>query len=343
MREPINSPSDSFSTQPARPSDPSSQIVTVQAETEYIDCSAEGSSLRIHMHPDAMDGIARDVIENDRTEVGGLLLGVVESDDGLLVRIERFQRILFTDAFDYQALEEAAAAILRSGELSVIGVYRSHKRPGFQLERSDFEMVERYFADPSDLVLLIKPESAADLAAQFFAHGPDGAMQVTGPLFPFRGKIAKPRRLVPDFVPEPVQAAPRFEEFPTERSSPTLADRLKKWWPVPAAIAVVAGTLWLVVPAMRQPATPKAQTEANRPLGLSVDPSGQAWRISWNPNATALHEARGVELFVREADDQKRIELAPRDLTSGIYMYRPAGQRRYFPARGNRELRARVG
>lgn len=316
MQDPINSRSDSLSAQPALPSGSSSQIVTLLAETEYIDCSADGSPLRIHMRPDAVDGIARDVMENERTEVGGLLFGTVENGDRLIVRIDRFQRILFTGAFDYQALEEAAAAILRSGELSVIGVYRSHKRPGFQLEPSDFQVVERYFADPSDLVLLIKPESATDLAAQFFAHGPNGAIQAAGPLFPFRGRALKPARLVPDFVP--------LVEFPTERSSPPPVSRVKKWWPAAAAIALVAGTLWLVVPALRQPES-KIQTEANRPLGLSVQPSGQAWSISWNPNASALHDAHGVQLFVKDADDQKRIELSPRDLASGTYLYQPAG------------------
>jgi TonB family protein len=58
---------------------------------------------------------------------------------------------------------------------------------------------------------------------------------------------------------------------------------------------------------------------------LSVEPSGQEWRVSWNPNATALHDARSVQLFVREGDDQNRIDLTPHDLAAGIYKYRPTG------------------
>jgi hypothetical protein len=60
-----------------------------------------------------------------------------------------------------------------------------------------------------------------------------------------------------------------------------------------------------------------------RPLGLYVDPAGQTWRISWNPKATALDEARSVQLFVREGDEQKRFDLSARDLASGSYQYSP--------------------
>ena len=87
--------------------------------------------------------------------------------------------------------------------------------------------------------------------------------------------------------------------------------------------------------ARRMPRPRNAVAEAARPLGLYVDPAGQTWRVSWNPNATALHEARNVQLFVREknepgrtiasGDDQNPIDLSARDLASGSYQYRPTG------------------
>ena len=68
-----------------------------------------------------------------------------------------------------------------------------------------------------------------------------------------------------------------------------------------------------------------ATPAADRPLGLYVDPAGDTWRVSWNPNATSLHDARTVQLFVREGDDQNRVDLTPGDLAAGTYQYRPAG------------------
>jgi outer membrane biosynthesis protein TonB len=52
---------------------------------------------------------------------------------------------------------------------------------------------------------------------------------------------------------------------------------------------------------------------------------GSAWQVSWNPNATALHDARSVQLFERTGDDQNRIDLSPHDLAAGIYKYEPTG------------------
>ena len=73
------------------------------------------------------------------------------------------------------------------------------------------------------------------------------------------------------------------------------------------------------------PSTPAQTAESVRPLGLYVDPLAQTWRVLWNPNATALHDARNVVLFVREGDDQKLVEPSPRDLAAGSYEYRPTG------------------
>src|ERR1019366_498099 len=74
------------------------------------------------------------------------------------------------------------------------------------------------------------------------------------------------------------------------------------------------------------PAAPvAAPNEIARPLGLAVEPMGSAWQVSWNSNATALRDARSVQLFVRAGDDQNRIDLSPHDLAAGIYKYRPTG------------------
>jgi hypothetical protein len=52
---------------------------------------------------------------------------------------------------------------------------------------------------------------------------------------------------------------------------------------------------------------------------------GSGFQVSWNPNATALHDARSVQLFVRDGDDQNRIDLSPRELAAGVYLYQSAG------------------
>jgi TonB family protein len=91
---------------------------------------------------------------------------------------------------------------------------------------------------------------------------------------------------------------------------------------------LVGGLLWyLLKPTGRGILTPPpaSTAETARPLGLYVDPLGQTWHVMWNPNATALREARSVQLFVREGDDLNRIDLPAPDLISGSHDYRPAG------------------
>jgi hypothetical protein len=366
-------------------------------EIEYFEWDPEESPVSIHIHPGVVDGIARDVIEGLETlsrlrlEVGGLLLGRVEAAPRPAVWIERYQRIscehrfgpqFILDSAEITALEEAAANILATGELAVVGLYRSNTRPRFQLEESDFELIRRYFSDSSDLVLLIRPESTHNIFGQFHAWDTKNGSHPVGAEFPFRGRAVTadsvpetagtkddevqgtggpskavvlpaiqreyPRRLVPDFVPSPVEPAPSLyglgrnagpdqsqstEELPTEQRT---RERLSKWLPPLAALLLVGGILWFLLQpggrrSLNSVSPAPAQTgETARPIGLYVDPSGPTWRVLWNPNATALHDARNVQLFVREKDDQKgddqnRIDLSARDLASGSYEYRPAG------------------
>ncbi len=343
---------------------------------DYLTQEQGAASILVHMHQDAVDGIARDAMEGFKAlptrglEVGGLLLGHVDPGERPAVWIERYQRVECAHRFgpqfvlddeDHRTLEQSAAAISQTAELSVVGFYRSHTRPGFQLEESDFDLVRRYFSDPSDLILLIRPGDPLGPSAQFFAHGEDGDMQSAGPVFPFRGRTVgsapesdlepvEPdtgrtfppergqRRIVPDFVPETPspRERPRDKEAVSSVAATPGPSRfnnpaIKKWWPLVAAMLLVGSVVgFLLYPRSgKQDATPATVTGEStapiRPLGLYVDPSGTSWRVSWNPAATALRDAAGVALFVRDGEDQNRIDLTPKDLQSGTYEYQPRG------------------
>jgi proteasome lid subunit RPN8/RPN11 len=336
---------------------------------EYLTWEAAGGRFLVHMHREAIDGLARDVIERSEglpVEVGGLLLGHAGRGERPVVWIERYQRIecghragphFILDREDYLLLERAASE--RSGDLSVVGIYRSHLRPGFQLEPSDFELTDRYFKDPEDLFLLIGTKGPGELLGQFFLHE-QGAGAATGevrpadPPFPFRGFIGEDpaertgrsaplpvpetlprRRLVPDFpaanpaldfLKEPRPAPPLFSSTDDLGESPSF---LRRRWPILAAVLLVAGGIAFFVQQASHhdsaaPAPAAAPVTEVRPLGLYVDPAGASWRISWNSTATALQGARGVKLFVRDGEDQNLIELTPKDLESGTYQYQPA-------------------
>src|SRR5712671_4848649 len=99
------------------------------SDADYLDLNG------IRMHVDAIDGIARDVAEGLPSEVGGLLLGVIEKNgERNTVRVERYQRIPCEHSFgpgfvldpkDRTALEAAAGAAFEAGRMEGIGFYRS--------------------------------------------------------------------------------------------------------------------------------------------------------------------------------------------------------------------------
>jgi hypothetical protein len=346
-------------------------------EVEYFNWEPESAAVSVHMHLGAIEGMARDIIERvsrqprPNVEVGGLLLGRLKPGDRPEVWIERYQRIPCAHSFgpkfvldrdDMEGLEKAATTVLASGDIAVVGFYRSHARPGFELEESDFELIRRYFSDPSDLILLVKAASAANLAGRFYTWDALSGAQPVGGEFPFSGRVVSSDTLpdTPETAgdaevtslsrPRPVAAAPREEPVAAIEPAPSLygladgagqwpdaeprtdtdeprAGGLKKWLPLLAALLLVGGIAWLMLRPARHTVSnpaPAQVAETGRPLGLYVDSAGPTWRVLWNPNATALHEARTVQLFVREGDEQTRVELAPY-LASGSFPYKPAG------------------
>jgi hypothetical protein len=356
---------------PSSTCDPANDTGT--ASTEYLVCQPEGAPFSIRMHRDAIDGIARDILEQKQPqpaitpEVGGLLLGRIVSGN---VWIDRFQRIVcrheegprwaLNDA-EREALESSAREILETGEHSIVGFFRSHTRPGtpLQADQSDLDLIGRYFADATDLVLLIRPadspgstvQPGPDLEARFFtrtgsSQTPDGDRRVepAGPMFAFQGRginlttVAEPdaeaTRQTPIPFPVPRFTAPEPAPLSAEAHTSDMASSYTEsnghgWWPMLAAACVVGLiAAFFLLPAgwpnLHKAATATVVREPVRPLGLSVNPEGSVWRISWNPNATALNGARSVQLFVREGDDQNRIDLSPGDLASGTYQYHPA-------------------
>jgi hypothetical protein len=336
-------------------------------EPEYLELNRN----TIRIQSGVVEGIARDVSESftgSASEVGGLLLGLVRrtSEVGApSVSIERYRQVpcdhsfgpgFVLDSNGRREMEQAAGAEFEGGSLAVVGFYRSHTRPGFQLEDSDRDLISRYFGDTTDVVLLIHPETSGDIPAQFYSRAADGAMQ-PGEAFPFRpAKTAPKRKLVPDYIPAAVAASRIIptrenptpnddipESEPTARRKPfeepppaTLAGSpnqglWKGWLPLAIAAAIVGGLLWAALNARshepQKVAAPIVVTqEPARPLGLYVDAAGPVWRVSWNTNATALHDAKGVQLFVREGDDQNRIDLTRQDITTGTRDYTPTGK-----------------
>lgn len=155
-------------------------------------------SISIHISLDVVERLLTSIIDGFGSipkrgaEVGGLLIGAHTPGSGVW-RIEEFVDVpirhklgpsyLLSDE-DHEAL---GAAVARAGESSIIGFYRSHTREGLFLTAEDNALIARYFPNPEQIVLLVRPSAMNVSMAGFFYRGEDGKFpEATPKEFPFR-------------------------------------------------------------------------------------------------------------------------------------------------------------
>lgn len=171
-----------------------------------------GKSISVHFDFAVIDALRSAILnaphseEGRRDEIGGLLLGRVEPVQNVIV-----------DGFELLSSEHkrGASFILsaRDGEKlgtrlqwwsehhnerEPIGFFRSHTRPGLYLDRNDQEVISRFFARPSDVALLVRPEADSScIGGAFFwedvaVHGTESYLE-----FPFDTRRLAPESYVP--------------------------------------------------------------------------------------------------------------------------------------------------
>ena len=141
--------------------------------------------LTVHLDFSVIDAINEEVargfglVPRRGAEVGGILLGRLESGPKAAVFIEGFDPVacryetgpsFHLGEQDSQALE-AQLARWRSGpdkRLSVVGFYRSHTRKEFAMDEQDAALCAKHFPDPKNVFLLIRPFAGRTSVAGFF-------------------------------------------------------------------------------------------------------------------------------------------------------------------------------
>jgi hypothetical protein len=154
----------------------------------------------IQLHFDVIDRILPEVMRGfgalprRGAEVGGLLIGRVLQQSPLLVSIEDYEPIpceyltgpsYRMSARDLQKLEESLEQ-WHDRPLSVVGWFRSHTRKDLFLDEHDWQLIQRYFSHPNQVVLAVKPFATRSSIGGFF-YWDDGQMRLDAPhsQFPF--------------------------------------------------------------------------------------------------------------------------------------------------------------
>jgi hypothetical protein len=280
-----------------------------------------GKPISIQLHFEVIDRVSPEILrglgalKRRGAEVGGILLGRVEDGPRPTVIVEDFETVRseYLTGPSYNLSEndlvafEAALSRWKSdpaGKLSVVGFYRSHTRDELYMDDADLELVRRYFPEPQNVFLLIKPFATRPCIAGFF-FWEDGEIyrEATYLQFPFQRRDlggGEPQYAPPQASPPPSNSAPAPRRAQPEGSA------LREESPLPP----------YTPEAERQPVrlTPFEELlPATRTSNLSIlstleEPGAEARKLKWRwllvPGFLAIAAVGGFVAY-RNLEDSK--------------------------------------
>lgn len=300
--------------------------------------------------PEIMRGFA--AVPKRGAEVGGLLIGSIEGGEAggqNVIHVEHFEPVacvyargpsyLFTGE-DRAAFEHACQRWSANGsetpEKRLIGYFRSHTREGLGLSTEDIELLDRYFPDPRQVAMLIRPFSAKPARAAFFVRE-NGAFPPESQRTFLFSRIEMAGGPMPPSAPAAAEApdsasprAPLPPEPAVIESPPPLAGlvekpsrgRFKRMW-------ILLSLALLLVGAIGGYEASRTMTgwSAGRPAGafslaLHVVPIGDNLAVRWDPEALAVRNAQSGLLEIEDAGYSKPVDLDAAHLQSGSILYR---------------------
>ena len=270
-------------------------------------------------------------------EIGGILLGRSLSGPGRMVQIEDFELVpcQHLRGASYTLApkdrESLSAQLARRKPGQVVGYFRSHTRPGLYLDQDDFAIVSRYFSDPSDVALVVRPSMDGPAVGGFF-FWEEGDINRRAPYreFPFdREQLLAGSFSISDKL-SVASAAPHSSEPIMRLPAAVVRFRLPHvpWLAVP----IIAGLFLLAGLFVSQRNTPKsvpapiqsvAQPQTQVVLALEAEKAGEALQLRWDPNAPAIRKADLGVLWITDGAQRQRRELSQQELAAGSTLYTP--------------------
>ncbi len=138
----------------------------------------------VYVSLDVIDRLERETLEAFKaitrkgSEIGGILLGRTAQAGKRIITIEEYESVecdysrgplyILADA-DRKRIEQAIARLKAAGNAAgIVGFFRSNTRRDIALDDDDLALMKDYFADPSNLCMLVKPFAMKPSTAAFF-------------------------------------------------------------------------------------------------------------------------------------------------------------------------------
>ena len=326
--------------------------------------AATEKSTTVRWHPDLLgrlcELISRETKPEEQTrECGGLLLGTVQRiGSGVQIIVRLFTpiscsyqegRFYHLSEADKSSLQQSMASYV-SPYWCCVGFYRSHCRPGLELDENDLRLTREHLRDlPSIFLLLAADGSHGGLflfdglefskdpgfvlpsspSAGRDAFAPELSQRPSGGISPLPGSDHG------DPVPQGLAALGRQLQVPSEpartKASAQLSDfvgRLAKTgmpgWLTCTLILLVGGLV--VVWNGGEPQSNreiKNSAPSKSSFGLVTSLQRDQMHIAWNPHAPSIARASSGTLVVTEGRNHTTIPLDKDLLTYGSVVYYP--------------------
>lgn len=284
-------------------------------------------------------------------EVGGVLFGTREAGT---VRIAAFRELAVEHrsgpSFTLSEKDEAQLQeLLRTPDgdpelagMEPVGWYHSHTRSEIHLSAADLAVHDRYFPEPWQLALVLKPYKWDPTRAAFFARGTDGVVGNAADPEAFEVKPLRPSeedslaeaKADEDEADEDIEIVPAVAALPAAVATPAVvfappaAETPRSFLPAraPGAVRrrrmlwrVTAGAAVLLAAALG--AASLLRSRSDTPFGIQLaDRNGQLL-ISWDRTAEAVEQAKSARLAIDDGAQGISLELTPEQVRRGSVTY----------------------
>jgi hypothetical protein len=200
-----------------------------------------------------------------------------------------------------------------AGGLLPVGWFRSRTRSEISLSDGDTALHNRYFGEPWQVVLVLRPEVTRPMRAAFFFK--QGELCVSCPEFVVEPLGKSPACPVPDAVQKgQVEDPARLPEPELLTAAPAPRALSRVLW-VSALLVSLTGAGW----AARQYL--EIKTPERESLSLEASDRGGQLQLLWDHGARPVRAARQAKLEITDGPERISTDLSAAQLNRGSFYY----------------------
>jgi proteasome lid subunit RPN8/RPN11 len=254
-------------------------------------------------------------------EVGGVLFG---ERDGAVIRIRGFRELRieyksgpsFTlsdkDELELRELLRASRADPDLSGLEPLGWWHSHTRSEIHLSAGDIALHDRYFPEPWQVALVLKPHKWDPVRAAFFLRHTDGAM-AEAPASP-EFELAPPKRPLQNDSATAQEPAPAQVVSAPVGQPAVILTRWTSRWPALLGLAALLAAAAAVISVLEM-------RRESAPFQVRLADSNGQLTISWDRTAQAVQQARSATLEIGDGNEAISVPLTPDQVRRGNVTY----------------------